>query len=147
MNKTACACRVEPGSKHTAFRWGASRVQDAAGTKNRKSDLYVPRYTKITEYVRRCTSRSECYSEIYRDIPSYRLLFRAIPSYTHPGMYQVIPSIARYILWPTSGTPIKFFHGIYLVYTRYIPFPWICQGYTWYIPRICFPVKFLFASI
>ena len=47
----------------------------------------------------------------------------------------------------TSGTPIKFFHGIYLVYTRYIPFPWICQGYTWYIPRICFPDKILFPSI
>jgi hypothetical protein len=28
----------------------------------------------------------------------------------------------------TSGTPRKFFHGIYLVYARYIPFPWICQG-------------------
>jgi hypothetical protein len=40
-----------------------------------------------TEYVRSYTSRSECYTEIYRDIPSYRMLYRAIPSYTHPGMY------------------------------------------------------------
>jgi len=48
--------------------------------------------------------------------------------------------------WP-SGTPRKFFHGIYLVYTRYIHFPWICQIYTWYIPIICFPDKILFSSI
>ena len=47
----------------------------------------------------------------------------------------------------SSGTPRKFFHGLYLVYTRYIHFSWICQIYTWYIPIICFPDKILFSSI
>ncbi len=47
----------------------------------------------------------------------------------------------------TSGTPRKFFHGIYLVYIRYIHFPWICQRYTWYIPIIFFPGKILLSSI
>ena len=51
------------------------------------------------------------------------------------------------IVTRSSGTPRKFFHGIYLVYTRYIHFPWICQIYTWYIPIICFPGKILFSSI
>jgi len=46
-----------------------------------------------------------------------------------------------------SGTPRKFFHGIYLVYSMHILFPWICQRYTWYIPTICFPDKILFSSI
>ncbi len=35
-----------------------------------------------------------------------------------------------------SGTPRKFFSGIYQVYTRYILFPLIFQEYTRYIPAI-----------
>ncbi len=128
------ACRVEPGtggSNCAAFRRGASRLQDAAGTKNRKSDLYVPRYTKMNrlgvlryhdhdDVVRSYTSRSECssYTEIYRDIPSYRMLYRAIPSYTHPGMCPVIPSIAWYILWPKVYTS----RAILGIVTQYIRF-------------------------
>jgi hypothetical protein len=41
-----------------------------------------------------------------------------------------------------SGIPRKFFHGIYLVYSFSLDTP----GYTWYIPRICFPDKILFSS-
>ena len=47
----------------------------------------------------------------------------------------------------SSGTPIKFFHGIYLVYTRYILFENIYQVYTRYIPRTSFPNNIMFLSI
>jgi hypothetical protein len=51
------------------------------------------------------------------------MLFQAIPSYTHPGMYLVIPSIARYILWP------KYI----LSYTRYNSVYTFDQSY----PKLC----------
>ena len=82
------ACHVEPGSNRAAFRRGASRVQDAAGTKNSNSDLYVPRYTKMnrvcTKMNRVCTNVILRYIEIYSVISSYTELYPSwyIPSYT-----------------------------------------------------------------
>jgi hypothetical protein len=67
--------------------------------------------------------------------------------YSHPGA-QTVTVRRRVTESESSGTPRKFFHGIYLVlYTRYIHFPWICQRYTWYILITCFPDKILFSSI
>ena len=52
-------------------------------------------------------------------------------------------------LVPDIWNPQIVFSGIYQVYfsLRYIPFSWIRQEYTWYMPRICFPNKFLFSYI
>ena len=69
------ACCDEPGSTRAAFRRGAGRVQDAAGTKNGKSDWYIPRYTKLNRVY------TKIYLEKRRSIPRYTQLTDAIPSY------------------------------------------------------------------
>ena len=94
-------------------------MQDAAGTKNGKSDLYVPRYTKLNSV---CTKINLEKRMLYRSIPRYTQLPNAIPSYTElypswyvqiyteyssvynlaKSMYQVILGITWYILFGQS---------------------------------------------
>jgi len=59
---------------------GRGRMQDAAGTKNGKSDWYIPRYTKLN------TVYLELYLDKRRSIPRYTQLYPVIPSY--PELYR-----------------------------------------------------------
>ena len=65
-------------------------MQDAAGTKNRKSDLYVPRYTKMN---RVCTKLYLEKRMLYRDIPRYTEISHAVVSMVYLGIcFQVGPN-------------------------------------------------------
>jgi len=83
---------------------GRGRVQDAAGTKNGKSDWYIPRYTKLN------TVYLELYLDKRRSIPRYTQLYPVTGCYTELSRVipiRVIPSITQYILWPKLYTELN----------------------------------------
>ena len=81
-------------------------MQDAAGTKNGKSDWYIPRYTKLNRVY------TKIYLEKRRSIPRYTQLYPVNGCYTE--LNRVIPirvilsiTVTQYILWPKIYTELN----------------------------------------